>query len=105
MRIHGDGLQSHHAVRREEEVTGGEVVVVVFQANGLKHFDTGYLVELAMQVSVVFEDVSYPVFEAVASELSRGVIVLPAADCRGGDAAAVLCGRVNCKTASAGAYF
>ncbi len=101
----GDGLQQHAAVRLEQAITGSEVVVVMFIAHGFEHFNADDLVVLPAQVAVVFEQQLDALPRPAPREHFTRVVVLLAADGRGGYAATVSLGRVCREAAPAGADF
>ena len=53
--VHGDRLQQHRAVGRQQPVAGGEELVVVREPDRLEHLDADDLVEAAAQVAIVLE--------------------------------------------------
>ena len=79
-------------------------VVVVFEAHGLEHLDADDLVEPAREVAVVLEEQRDPAACLAHGSKALGrIVVLFAADGRGGHAAAVVRRGIRRKTAPAGA--
>ena len=84
--VHRDRLDQHAAVRFQQAIAGAEELVVKFVADCLEHFDADELVVAAAEVAVVLEEK----LDGLAAEALAGVVVLLAADRRGGDVAAVV---------------
>jgi hypothetical protein len=101
----GDGLQQHAAVRFEQAITGGEVVVVVLVTHGFEHFNAHDLVKLSAQAAVVFEQQLDALPCPAPRENFTRVVVLLLADGRGGHAAPVGFGGVGREATPAGADF
>ena len=97
----GDHLDGEEAIGGEDFMALGEEGLVEFVADGFDHFDGDYLVELAFDVAVVFDEDFEFVFESGVFDALACVVGLRLGDGDAGDFTAIFCGGMAAEAAPA----